>query len=174
MSGYEISISLDCKTEIWRILKIPKDINFLQLHNLIQKLFNFDDYHNWDFEIPNKNDPSIRDRTIFMQTDDDVKIAEVFDEYNVIRYNYDYGDEWKFIIKKLDEINYDKKTALLVDYKCRYSPLEDMGGMIVFDQIMRNKDFAEDVLEAYGLSRNSLSKMDIEKRYKKGSRMIIS
>ena len=169
MSGYEILISLECETELWRILKIPKNINFLQLHKVIQKLFNFDDYHNWNFKIP--EDANLR--LITSDDAEDIKIQEAFDDYNIIKYNYDFSDDWKFEIKKLKEIDYTKKTALLVDYKCKYSPLEDMGGKIVFDQIMQNIDFAEDVLEAYGLSRRSLSTMDIEKRFKKGSRMII-
>ena len=169
MSGYEILISLECETELWRILKIPRDINFLQLHKLIQKLFNFDDYHSWDFKIPEDTNLKI----ITLDDAEDIKISEAFDNYDIVKYTYDYGDDWKFEIKKLDEIDYTKKTALLIDYKCKYGPLEDMGGKIVFDQIMQNIDFAEDVLEAYGLSRRSLSKMDIEKKFRKGSRMII-
>ena len=50
--GFEIRLILYSEHETWRQVKIPGDINFLQLHLLIQKVFGFDDYHMWEFKVP--------------------------------------------------------------------------------------------------------------------------
>ena len=54
MAGYETRLTLYSNTETWRELTVPENITFKQLHDIIQKVFNFDDYHNWCFQIPNE------------------------------------------------------------------------------------------------------------------------
>ena len=89
---------------------------------------------------------------------------------------YDFGDSWEIIITKKSEIDYNYKTALITDYAGKYNPMDDLGGFMIFDEIMELIDDEEEldyVLEEYNLSRGDLSKMDFEKKYKKGSKIRI-
>ena len=63
------------------------------------------------------------------------------------------------------------------DYKGKYNPMDDIGGPVIFDELMESIDDDEEleyVLEEYNLSREDLSEMDFEKKYEKGSQIKIS
>ena len=52
--------------------------------------------------------------------------------------------------------------------------MDDMGGVMVFDEIMEyldDKASLEDILDDYGMDLSDLEKMDFEKRFKKGSQI---
>ena len=182
MSGYKIRFQLYSNVETWRELSIPKDINFKQLHGIIQKLFGFDDYHNYEFQIPHDlQDSDYVDlnniqRTIYDSDCENLDIFEIFDEYSVALYVYDFGDNWEIIVHKLEDIDYDNKTALITDYCGRYNPIDDMGGLIVFEEIVDaiEDDEVDYIMGGYGLSKGDLTKMDFERKYKIGSRIRIN
>lgn len=182
MAGYKIRLLLYSNIETWRELSIPKDINFKQLHTIIQKLFGFDDYHNYEFQIPHDlPDEDYVDlnniiRTIDYADCENVDICEIFDQYSIALYVYDFGDNWEIIVQKLEDIDYDKKTALINDYHGKYNPIDNMGGLAVFEEIIEAIEEGEVdyILEDYGLSKGDLSKMDFEKKYKIGSRIRIN
>ena len=181
MSGYEINLLLYSNVETWRKVRIPKDISFKQLHALIQKLFGFKDYHNYEFQIPNEipgeDEVDLNDlkRTVSYEDCEDVLISEVFDENQIALYVYDFGDNWEIVVHKLDDIDYSNKTALITGYKGKYNPVDDMGGIFVFEEIMEAiEEDDEDlkyILDDYGLTRGDLTKMDFERKYKVGSRV---
>ena len=183
MIGYDIKLFLYSQTETWRQIRIPSDINFKQLHGLIQKLFGFDDYHNWEFKvpavIPDEDAVNLNDiiKSISSSEADKVTINELFDEYDVLLYEYDFGDSWEIVVHKISQADYDNKTALILDYKGKYNPMDDMGGCMVFDEIMEAVDEDDEdldfLLDDYGLTRSDLSGMEFEKKYKKGSKIRI-
>lgn len=182
MTGYDIRLILYGQTETWRDIRIPKNINFKQFHSLIQKIFGFEDYHNWmfkvPFEIPNSDEVDLNNiiKTISDSEADKINIYEIFDEFSVLLYEYDFGDSWEIIIFKQSECEYNNKMALIKDYGGKYNPKEDIGG-VVFDEVMELIEEGADlkfVLEEYGLTRSDLSKMDFEKKYKKGSKIRIN
>lgn len=182
MTGYKIRLQLYSSVESWRELHIPKGINFGQLHRIIQKVFGFDDYHNYEFQIPHvlpdKDcvDLSNIERTIDYRDCENVDIAEIFDEYPIALYVYDFGDGWEMVVQKLDSIDYNNKTALITDYGGKYNPLDDMGGLDIFEEIVEAIENGEEdyILKDYGFSKSDISKMDFEKKYKIGSRIRIS
>lgn len=173
MAGYEIRLLLLSSTQTWRTLNIPKDLSFKELHELIQKVFGFKNYHNFDFKVPydcpDKDyvDLSRIIRTIDSEDCDKIPISEVFGEYQVVLYAYDFGDGWEIIIDKLDDIDYDENYALITDYAGKYNPLDDMGGVDVFDEIMDalGDEDLEYILDDYGLTMSDLEKMDFEKAF---------
>ena len=179
MAGYEIRLTLYSNTETWRELTVPENITFKQLHDIIQKVFNFDDYHNWCFQIPNEipEEEVVDLGNIIEEFDSEsaetLKLSETADKHNVLLYNYDFGDNWEIIVHFLKIVDYDNKTAVITDYKGKYSPMDDMGGVMVFDEIMAEQDEIEYVLDSYGLTLGDLSKMDFESKYKKGSKILI-
>lgn len=181
MNGYELLLVLYCETETWREIKIPGNINFRQLHHIIQKLFGFEDYHNWQFKVPADVDDEhvdLNDIVKYISYDESgLDIKDIFDEYSVLIYEYDFGDSWEIIVTKTSDIEYNNKTALITDYNGKYNPMDDLGGPIIFDELIGAINDDEElkyVLKEYNLSRGDLSKMDFEKKYKKGSRIIIN
>ena len=182
MSGYKLRLILYTNIETYREIEVSDNITFKQLHGLIQKLFNFDDYHMWKFEVPKTlpdgetvdlNNPI---KTIEYDGAVDDEICEIFEENEVLLYTYDFGDDWEIIVYNLEKTDYNNKTALIVDYVGKYSPMDDIGGIMVFEEIMESIDEPDEleyVLSEYGLTKADLSKMDFEKKYKKGSRIRI-
>lgn len=184
MSGYEIRLMLYSNIETSRTVQIPKSINFKQLHMLIQKIFGFKDYHNYEFQIPNVNpgdeyfDLNNLKRTIGYEDTENVIISEVFDESHIAFYTYDFGDNWEIVVHKQKDINYKNKTALITDYTGKYNPIDDMGGIFVFEEIVEAANEGDDedliyILDDYGLTKGDLTKMDFEMKYNVGSRLRI-
>ena len=179
MGGYKIKFILQCQTETWREAEIPDNITFERLQYIIHRLFGFYNAHLWEFRIPKQSSESsainLDDIDRFIEDEEayDVIISEVFDEYNVLVYEYDFGAGWEIIVHKLEDTKYKNKTALITDYKGKYNPNDDLGGVDIFDEIMEavGTDDLYDVLDSYGMNEYYLETMDFEKRYKKGSRI---
>ena len=177
--GFELRMILYSNTETVRQIKVPWDVSFHELHNVIQKLFNFDDYHMWEFkvpaEIPGEDAVDLENivQTVSYEDAWHVGIKRILDENDILVYEYDFGAGWEIIIQKIDSIDYKNKTALLTDYTGKYSPMDDID-VFVFDEIMEAIDNGENVeyiLDDYGLKKSDLTKMDFEKKYKIGSRI---
>ena len=177
MHGYKIILQLYSNVETWRELIIPEDITFKQLHNIIQKVFGFYDYHLYDFQVPEKiSDDSVDLNSIIKTVDYDnsnnVNIHEIFEDNSILLYVYDFGDNWEIVIKVMDKVDYDENTAVITDFKGKYNPLDDMGGIDVFEEIIECIDNEEDliyVLDDYGMDSSDLNTMDFTKKFKKGS-----
>ena len=141
MKGYVIRIILkDFSPETWRDLIIPENITFDELDSILRIVWSFTkDYDSTFILIP---------RNIFIM--DDLKntnldvsydskttlINDFFDKYQEIEYLYDFKDNWKFIIKIQDKIDFDKDYAIVNGFKCAYNPLEDCGGLWEFSELI--------------------------------------
>ena len=121
MAGYICKIVMeDTHPPVWRRVVIPERITFLELHEIIQILFGWDDAHLHDFQIP-------ADR-IYINSDGetwgrhyaeaDTLVDSFFRNYKSIRYTYDFGDDWrhKINIEQMDE-NYTERYAALLKFK---------------------------------------------------------
>lgn len=181
MGGYRLRLTLYSQTELWREIEIPDDITFERLHFIIQKLFGFANRHMWEFRIPKENkktdEVDLNDirKTIDMKKSLRSKVRTVLEKQTVIDYVYDFGDDWEIIIQKLEKTNYKNKTALILDYEGRYNPLDDMGGIFVYEEIMEAVNDGGDITEViaeYGIPEYELKyRMDFEEKYEKGSRI---
>ena len=180
MGGYRLKMTLYSETELWREVEIPDDITFERLHFIIQKLFGFHRHsHMWEFRIPKEYDDHVDlndiKRTIDMKQSLRSKVKTVLKKQSVIDYVYDFGDGWEIIIEKLEETKYKNKTALILDYHGRYNPMDDMGGVFVYEEIMEAVRDGEDIIEVaeeYGIKEYEVKRcMDFEEKYEKGSRI---
>ena len=181
MSGYKLRLILYCQTETWREVEIPADITFERLHYIINKLFGFYMSHMWEFrivkELPDSDEYDLNDieRTIGFEEAFNVRVNEVFDKNHVAVYEYDFGDGWEIIVHNFEATNYKNKTALLTDYKGKYNPHDNIGGPMVFDEIMEavydDEIDVVEVLDEYGLHERFLDSMDFESEFEKGSRI---
>lgn len=151
--AYQIKISImEIEPAIWRRLKIPGNITFQQLHQIIQAAFGWLDSHLYKFQF---------DKTIITTPDDDyapgelygedkieldsenTKINKFFDAYDNCEYDYDFGDSWyhKIIIEKRLK---DTKRNNIPECTggARFRPPEDVGGTGGYEdfiKIIKNK-----------------------------------
>ncbi len=136
--AYQIKVSIkNIKPPIWRRLRIPGNINFQQLHQIIQAAFGWLDYHLYNFELKKTvvaipNDDFTPDelygegvRELDART---TMINELFDVYDACEYIYDFGDYWqhKIVIEKRMKDNENRIPVCLGGARSR--PPEDVGG----------------------------------------------
>ena len=149
----ELEVTLDLLTPCKRTLVVPSDLNFYQLHRILQDAFEWHDCHLHQFVL--KKDSMGRPMKIiqpgFMKNEDwlaldenlesidstTVTIREIFESQNKIEYEYDFGDGWIHMIKLKRFIPdcttpYPHCTEAIGD-----APMEDSGGPYGFDEKMK-------------------------------------
>ena len=157
MKAYEIKVTIkNSKPPIWRKIIIPADINFMQLHNIIQIAFEWLNYHLYEFnfkEFPERitNDMEaceeykfftskegkkrIKELGYFMPKPQktlyakDVSIEKYFKRVKKFNYIYDFGDWWEHSVEVLNCIeDYDGECPVVTKFK-QPSPPDDCGGI---------------------------------------------
>ena len=126
------------KPPVWREVLVPANFNFLQLHEIIQTVFNWDGSHLWQFEekaydsdfvvnLPSAEDFDMR-HSIFYNADTTSISSLLKNKDDKMEYLYDFGDDW--IVKiSLKEI-LDKKipNAEVTNFKGD-NMVDDIGGV---------------------------------------------
>lgn len=148
----ELEITLDLLTPCKRTLIVPCNINFYQLHKILQSAFEWHDRHLHQFVL--KKDSTGRptklvqiidaetealalDRSIKNIDSVDITVKDAFEKHKKIEYEYDFGDDWIHTIKlkrfiKNCSAPYPHCTEAIGD-----APMEDSGGAYGFDEKMR-------------------------------------
>ena len=147
----ELEITLDLLTPCKRTLVVPCNINFYQLHNILQDAFEWYDRHLHQFVLktdrtgrPTKLvqiiDPETAalalDRSIKNIDSVDITVKDAFEMHKKITYEYDFGDDWIHTIKlkrfiKNCSTPYPHCTEAIGD-----APMEDSGGAYGFHEKM--------------------------------------
>lgn len=157
-SVYQFKITLkETKPPAWRRIQVPETYTFWDLHIAIQDAMGWSDYHLHSFEIVNpstemKVEIGIPDEEYAWEkevlADWKQKIKDYFSmENKVADYTYDFGDNWRHLIK-LEKIIPRDKNALYP--RCiagkRACPPEDCGGIRSYQrllEIIRDKNHEE-------------------------------
>ncbi|MFW6269108.1 MAG: plasmid pRiA4b ORF-3 family protein [Bacillota bacterium] len=134
--------------EIWRRILIKEVNTFEDLHETIQVVMDWGDYHLHEFRIDKTkyigNQPpppySMNKRTFIDERK--TKLSEYLDKKgNVINYLYDPGDNWEHLIK-VEEVKdeekykYRKKNYPVVIDGENAAPPEDVGGIPGYYQML--------------------------------------
>lgn len=168
----KVTLMLD-KYHVWRRLIVPLHRTFQQLHDIVQVAFSWQDYHLHEFYIcdqtkPGKitsiNHPSftkegykpivnlVCDEEAFAYPVDDVemrmetgiKLSEYIPKSKVLRYNYDFGDNWRHrmdVLRVIDNYKLNHPVCLAGDGK---APPEDVGGEGGYEEFLRIIENPED------------------------------
>ena len=157
MKAYEIKVTLKkSKPPIWRKIIIPADINFMQLHNIIQVAFEWLNYHLYEFNFKElqeritNNSEACEEYEYFTSKEGkerlkafggflpdlqktlyakDVLIEKYFEKTKKFDYIYDFGDWWEHTVEVLKVFD-DYEGACPVVTKFRQpSPPDDCGGI---------------------------------------------
>lgn len=151
MAGYLCKIVIeDTHPPVWRRIMVPDKITFGELHDVIQRLFGWEDEHLHEFRIPadclviDGEDESWGNH----YQEDETLIDPFFRNYKWVRYTYDFGDDWrhKIQIEKLDP-DYTARSVMLMKFKGD-NFLEDCGGLWGADEDSR-VPFDRAYVEAY-------------------------
>ncbi len=130
----------EIEPEIWRRFVVPWDISLDRLHDVIQIVMGWEDYHLHEFTIGKKR------YTEYPESKEDGLTEGKYRLLDLIRrkgrtfsYLYDFGDEWEHEILIEDSRYFDPQLDVAVTCLegARACPPEDVGG------IYRYQEFCE-------------------------------
>ena len=146
-----VALDLDDREAVRRLL-VPTFYTFAELHQVIQSVYRWQDYHLHEFILKEYEDGRPKETLVIMddgegedtenrRLDTDVRLSEVFGdqmlpEGGAITYVYDFGDGWEHFIKCERTVkDYNKNYA-----QCTYmegdAPPEDAGGPGGFQDLL--------------------------------------
>lgn len=176
-------VLLDIEPPIWRLIEVPSNYSFWDLHVAIQDSMGWLDYHLHSFSLL----PSRKGKPVLIGIPDDeyenntlpgweIPITHYFNEPgDEASYDYDFGDGWRHKII-LEGIHLQKdgiKYPNCLDGK-RACPPEDCGGIPgYYDlvEVLGNKDHEEYENMVYWLSNHAKNYHPYDPEYFKPSKV---
>jgi hypothetical protein len=121
---------LDVDPAIWRRIEVPASFTLKELHDIIQALMGWADYHLHHFQIGGiqYGEPTSEDRDIVSERK--LKLSTLaIDGERAFDYVYDYGDNWccVVVLEAIAPIVQGVSYPRLIE-GARRGPLEDIGG----------------------------------------------
>ena len=135
MAGYIIKVTMEnTHPPVWRRLLIPDRILFSDLHQILQAAFGWEDDHLHEFSFPQSDFLIIQSseasgfaHECVLETE--ALVDDYLQDYNWIRYTYDFGDDWKHkIVYEKTDTGYESRFAQVLKYKGD-NFAEDSGGV---------------------------------------------
>jgi hypothetical protein len=149
-----VTLDLDVYKAVRRII-VPADIEFARLHKVLQSVFDWKNYHLYDFTIfdgnnipvarlvPFEEDLEYDEGAILMKGH---TLSKFLPEHKHMVYTYDMGDNWEHKIQLVGVIEeHDKESPYLLEASGQ-TPPEDVGGIggfVSFREIMLNPSHPE-------------------------------
>lgn len=138
--AFELLVTLDLAIyKATRRLIVPADIDFSRLHLLLQDVFDWENYHIYDFTVYDQHifEPIVtllpfEEGLDYMPNAAliaDQTLSEFFPKHQNILYRYDMGDNWEHEIELVRVIeNHDAESPYLLEADGQ-APPEDVGGV---------------------------------------------
>jgi len=127
--------------KIWRRFLVKDNISFYDLHNIIQPVMGWGNYHLYSFYINKEEigmpDPDFRNELLNAKK---IKLKDKLPLKQKFGYVYDFGDNWEHILTV--EKSLDNKDAALVPVCLegeRACPPEDCGSYPGYYELMKIK-----------------------------------
>jgi len=143
-----IKLDLEAYTAERRIV-MPIDINFKELHKILQIAFDWKEYHLHDFDVINEKGERVL--KIISEYEDEIDlynpgckvalesevlICDYIKAGKVIKYSYDFGDGWQHeIIFENIILDYDKNYPFCIEGTGDGAP-EDVGGITGYEEYL--------------------------------------
>jgi len=155
---YQLKIKIEIDGfDIWRRVLVPSTYSFRHLHNVIQTVFDWHNYHLHVFEAKKQGSKGKR---IVMDDNPDtfewldfssyevlqerfIALKDIFLDHDEVTYEYDFGDSWEHTItlEKIIKSNVFKATYLEGRGE---RPPEDVGGSWGYQEYIRIMEDHED------------------------------
>lgn len=126
-TGYVLKVQLmDSKPKVWRRFTVSSSIDMHSLHNLLQEVMGWDNYHAYTFatKLGHINDSPESP----LPADEIPLMAVLRNEGDSMGYIYDFGDHWEHVVE-LEKINKRDCWQPKVTAGSGECPPEDCGGM---------------------------------------------
>lgn len=130
----------DVAPAIWRRVEVPLTSSLKALHDVIQAVMLFEDYHLFQFEIGDRRygypDPEWGDD---MRDARNIRLGPILARGETrFTYTYDFGDDWRHTVVVEEVVAADP----MIDYPrfidgARRAPPEDVGGLPGFEEFLR-------------------------------------
>jgi len=136
---FRLRISLEgIAPEIWRTLYVPVDIQLPALHQALQAVMGWEDYHLHLFRINGRDYVIPGDDRLENEVDEQgVRLSEVVQEGGSFTYQYDFGDNWNHTVT----VEATAQGLVLRPPVCtsgaRSCPPEDCGGVDGYRELLR-------------------------------------
>jgi hypothetical protein len=152
-TAFDLTVALGLNNrQAVRKLRVPANITFTQLHDVLQKAFGWQNSHLHSFGMFKKwsenyyAEPEIelvanaaeeRQYKSYAIDENGVKLSEHIPKYRKILYTYDYGDDWHHYIEVDGAIaDCEDELPILLSGEGD-APPEDVGGSDGFDDFLR-------------------------------------
>ena len=132
----------DTNPLVWRELDVPLSTTLAMMHDIIQVVMRWWDYHLYEFEIGDRiygvpsSDDALYERKVYKASG--LRLATVLERgIREFLYVYDFGDNWRHRITVLDV----RKGDADVEYPrfiagARRAPPEDVGSISGFEEFL--------------------------------------
>lgn len=146
--AYELLVTLDLYAyKATRKIIVPANITFHQMHRVLQRIFDWENMHLFDFAVFGEDPYKPAVRLVPFEDDLDYDsnatlmgehvLSEYLPKYKEIIYRYDFGDNWVHeieLIRVIDE--HDAESPYLLEAEGK-SPPEDVGGVGGFKPFLK-------------------------------------
>ncbi len=125
MKCYVLKIAL-IGTDIWRKIAVPEGYNFRDLHEIIQIVFGWENYHLHEFNVgklviaADENEDE-GEYVVDFKYESDVNVDFILLNVKKFKYIYDFGDWWE----------HNVEVEGVIDCACDCPQLLDFGGTMV-------------------------------------------
>lgn len=138
---YQLKVSVvGIRPEVWRRLLVPDTTTLERLHEVLQIVMGWSDYHLYGFDIDGVEygDPATDEYGMGIRSAKRAKLSTVIEDVGArLTYRYDFGDDWqhRIVLEKVLEPNADTKYPICVAGK-RACPPEDCGGIYGYREFL--------------------------------------
>ena len=148
-----ITLELERLHTCWREVAISAASTFLDLHIVIQRIFNWYDEHLFNFRLQSGDkllhleeacfyDPTLKSlypHGYSLVEADALRLGDVFPETKAATYEYDYGYGWNHTIKPLETLTSSRIAGLLPQLVAGEgdAPPEDVGGIAGYGHFLQ-------------------------------------
>lgn len=133
----------DVHPAIWRVVEVPANLSLFHMHDILQVLMGWHDYHVWAFEGKGRHfqdpNPEWNDPARPSLSPGKVKLGELLTgEGETLCYNYDFGDNWwiELTVEAIGGPEPDVRYPRCVAGECA-GPPEDCGGPPGYDELLK-------------------------------------
>lgn len=136
----------DIEPLIWREMEAPTSMTLIALHQAIQGLMRWDDYHLWAFSdadyryVPLPEDMCWGDKPCRKAVS--VRVRDICKQSETrLTYEYDFGDDWRMTVSITDIRQGDPETGYPFYVGGEHAaPPEDCGGVPGFYEMLEARD----------------------------------
>lgn len=145
IKGYKLEIVFDDEEldgqrfdieKMGRTVIIPENTTMEELHQIIQRLFGFKSIHYYEFSYDDESQEDLRgfgyerQKRLCSSHQDlgKVYVDDYFEKKISFDYEYDYGCEWRFSVRFIMTVKYDKFYPTILDFDGQYNIVGSCGG----------------------------------------------